>query len=62
MSRAKYLKVNAGICKKCGKFLVSLHRHDFDQCPCGQFVDGGFDYNRRTMNLRDVPLYWKVGA
>lgn len=55
----KYIKANAAKCRKCGYVLVSLHRHHFVQCGCGEFVDGGFDYIRRTMNLDDLPLYWK---
>ncbi len=61
MSKSKYILVNAGVCTECGKLLISLSRHHFDSCACGQFVDGGFDYHRRTTKLKDIPLYWKVG-
>jgi hypothetical protein len=37
---------NAVRCKKCDTVLESKHRHDFVQCPCGVFVDGGRDYLR----------------
>lgn len=34
-------------CPNCGEIVVSLHRHDFCQCGCGDtFIDGGFDYIR----------------
>ena len=37
--------VKCGLCKQV---LLSLHRHDFRQCSCGNtFVDGGRDYLRR---------------
>jgi len=32
-------------CKKCGTILESKHRHDFQECKCGVFVDGGLDYH-----------------
>ena len=28
-------------CKKCGVILESKFRHDFQQCECGNFIDGG---------------------
>lgn len=34
-------------CDTCRQVLLSLHRHDFRQCPCGTFTDGGTDYIRR---------------
>lgn len=62
--RTKYISVNNGQCLTCGSLLISLHRHDFVACKCkgtkNQFVDGGFNYNRRTLNLKSLPLYWKV--
>lgn len=49
-----YILENSGYCRKCQVKLVSTHRHDFVQCPCGQFVDGGHDYLRRTLDLLDT--------
>ena len=37
---------NRILCKLCGTFLESKHRHDFVSCKCGTFVDGGLDYVR----------------
>ena len=32
-------------CPKCKKMVYSLHRHDFQWCPCNSVaIDGGFDY------------------
>jgi ssDNA-binding Zn-finger/Zn-ribbon topoisomerase 1 len=58
--KSRYRRVNAARCKKCGQVLVSLRRHDFVQCGCGEYVDGGFDYSRRTTNLENLPLYWRA--
>lgn len=34
-------------CPVCNEVIVSLHRHDFCKCGCGNtFIDGGFDYTR----------------
>ena len=34
-------------CPNCGEVVISLYRHDFRQCGCGEtFIDGGFDYMR----------------
>jgi len=34
-------------CPACKKYVYSLHRHDFQWCPCGKLaLDGGFDYQR----------------
>jgi len=42
-------------CPTCGKLLHSLHRHDFQQCECGTYVDGGYDYMRvGGPNLDDI--------
>jgi len=39
---------NSAICLSCATEIVSLHRHDFQWCPCGSiFVDGGTDYLKR---------------
>ncbi len=63
---SKYVKLNCGYCEACGTVLVSLHRHHMVECKCKelnkrQFVDGGFDYQRKTTGLKDLPLYWKKG-
>lgn len=56
----KYVPINAYLCVTCGMKLISLHVHDFVMCPCGEFIDGGFDYCRKTMNLKPLELYMKV--
>ena len=33
-------------CPQCGRVLHSITRHDFVQCICGTYVDGGNDYMR----------------
>lgn len=33
-------------CLKCNTILESKYRHDFQECECGNFVDGGNDYMR----------------
>lgn len=39
---------NAAKCHDCGVTVESKHRHDFQECECGNiFVDGGLDYLRR---------------
>ncbi|MBQ6267829.1 MAG: hypothetical protein IJK64_08675 [Clostridia bacterium] len=41
-------------CRRCGKIIESLHRHDFRRCACGACaVDGGHDYLRRCGNRDD---------
>ena len=47
---ANQIIVNAVKCLGCKRILVSTHRHDFRQCGCGTFVDGGRDYLRRGGN------------
>ncbi len=39
---------NAARCTKCGVILESKHRHDFVMCACGNAVDGGLDYLKRS--------------
>lgn len=34
-------------CDGCQQVLLSLHRHDFRQCACGSFTDGGTEYLHR---------------
>lgn len=38
--------MNAARCKGCGEVLISLHVHDFQQCQCGNYIDGGDAYSR----------------
>lgn len=45
---------NTAYCKVCKTFLWSKHRHDFVQCTCGNFIDGGGDYSRRGGNFADM--------
>jgi len=48
---------NSGVCPSCGDELQSKNRHDFQECRCGKnFVDGGTDYIRRTVDLIDTSL------
>ena len=50
---AKKLRItkNAVRCGKCLTMIESKHRHDFQQCMCGDvFVDGGHDYLRMGAN------------
>lgn len=47
--------LNRAMCKKCGDAVESVHRHHFSQCSCGAIaVDGGYDYNRRSGELKDI--------
>lgn len=40
---------NAVQCHACAEVIVSLYRHDFKTCKCGDVsVDGGYDYLRRV--------------
>ena len=41
-------------CKKCDDRLISHNRHDFVSCQCGNFVDGGVDYERIGGKLSDL--------
>lgn len=43
--RGKLLR-NRAKCRKCETVLESKHRHDFQYCPCGNFLDGGLSYIR----------------
>lgn len=50
--RAKFnvgdIFINAAVCKKCGDYIRSKHRHDFKFCSCGSVaVDGGSHYAKR---------------
>jgi len=60
-SKAK-LVFNMCRCKKCKQVLLSLHRHDFRDCECGNFTDGGKEYIRRggvLEDLEDMSIYIK---
>ena len=46
MTKAKIITRNIIRCKLCGVLLESRDRHDFRECKCGTFVDGGIDYVR----------------
>jgi len=47
---------NAAQCLLCNDIVESTHRHDFQQCSCGNvFVDGGYDYIR--CGVRDSSSY-----
>ncbi len=48
------LKLNKAKCLKCLTILVSKHRHDFQVCPCGNAVDGGLDYLKRSGKPEDL--------
>ena len=45
---------NAFCCKKCGMVVESKTRHDFQECKCGNFTDGGLDYIRRGGKIEDM--------
>jgi len=40
--------LNSAQCRKCGTVLVSKYRHDFVSCPCGNAIDGGLSYLKRS--------------
>lgn len=50
------MKRNRIRCKKCGTVLESKHVHDFQSCKCGNFVDGGLDYQRYGGKLEDIEV------
>lgn len=45
------IKRNAFRCKQCGLVVESKTVHDFQECRCGNFTDGGLDYVRRGGNF-----------
>ncbi len=58
----KYTLVNNFRCKKCQYVCISLDAHDYIECDCGNFTDGGDQYWRRGGNSEDMetlPLYLK---
>ena len=57
--QANQIVVNAVKCLSCKRVLVSTHRHDFRQCKCGTFADGGRDYLRRggdPANIQELAI------
>ena len=52
----KVIRKNSIRCKKCGKVLESKSVHDFQQCECGNFVDGGHDYVRIGGEFDDIEV------
>lgn len=47
------IRSNKAKCLKCDDVIISMHRHDYNTCSCGNLsVDGGLDYLKR--NYRDV--------
>lgn len=52
--------MNAFKCKKCKEIKVSRYRHDFQQCACGNFVDGGDAYNRAGGNFEDMEFLYDL--
>lgn len=52
---------NSVECLKCGDEVVSLHRHHFKSCSCGNVcVDGGTEYTKRvfkTNEWKDTSIY-----
>ncbi len=51
--------VNAVKCLGCKRVLISTSRHDFRQCACGTFADGGRDYLRRggdPAKIQDISI------
>ena len=45
---------NRMYCNKCHTIVESKSVHDYQECPCGNFTDGGTDYIRRGGNLEDI--------
>lgn len=51
-------------CSNCKAVLISLHRHDYRECPCfettdnkqGVMIDGGDDYVRMGWGTDVAPL------
>lgn len=57
----KYILENSAKCLECGDHIISMSRHDFETCSCGNIsVDGGHDYQRRVFGegrWEDTSLY-----
>jgi hypothetical protein len=45
---------NSAKCLKCGVELESKSVHDFVECACGNYVDGGREYIRRGGVLAEL--------
>ena len=48
------IKVNAARCRRCNTLLTSRSVHDWVECRCGNFVDGGRDYLRRGGKVEEL--------
>lgn len=43
------------MCRRCGEYVESRHRHDYRRCGCGAVgVDGGLAYLRRIGDPADA--------
>lgn len=61
--RYKYIRLNARLCPDCEYPMVSLSRHDYKTCRCGQhYTDGGNDYVRSTVGSIELEWYKRVEA
>lgn len=47
--------------EKDGVKLFSLGRHDFQQFPSGEFIDGGFDYCRTNTEIQEGEIKDLIG-
>jgi len=54
------IEANIVQCIDCKRILVSNTVHDFVDCPCGSFTDGGNDYYRRAGNLISLRVFKDV--
>lgn len=56
--------INAATCLNCGVYLRSKNRHDMVVCSCGNSVDGGSWYAKRSgapQNMKDgIVMYADV--
>lgn len=56
------IKTNKARCKLCDTVVVSINRHHFTTCKCGEIsVDGGTDYLKRSAkdlnNIEELSEY-----
>jgi hypothetical protein len=50
----KHINHAAKFCQNCSELLISLHRHDYVTCTCGEvMIDGGKDYTRSSVKGLD---------